>query len=79
MSDSEQAALLHKHFSQEQVVCLEYVAKRAAQDVMREHGEQCPFERKLYSMAGKAIVGFVVFCVGIGGIVWGIVQAKAEK
>jgi len=76
MSEQEQQALLHKHFSTEQVVCLEYVAKRAAQDVMREHGDSCPFERKVYGVAGKAALGFLALLVMVGAVIYGSLKAR---
>jgi hypothetical protein len=71
-SETDKEQLIEKHFpTPGQRLALEYVAERAANRVMAAHAKQCPFEQRLYGIAGKAIIGLLVGIGAAGAIAWG--------
>jgi hypothetical protein len=75
--DHDKEKLIEKYYPDaEHRVVLDYIAKRAATEVMDQHKDHCPFEQKVYSMAGKAALGFLALLVMVGAVIYGSVKAR---
>ena len=82
-TEHDNEKMLHKYFSDEQIVCLDYVADRAAgnaiSDAMITHGRNCPFKQQVSSVGVKVFVDTLAVLVVLGSLGWGVLKSSAEK
>ena len=71
---TEHDAAIHKIMGEkldaETILCLDYIARRAAQEVIKAHVDSCPFKVEVqngiikYALIGLASVGSLLIAVG---------------
>jgi hypothetical protein len=47
-------------------------AREAVSKMLAEHGENCPFQRQVWTFAGKVGIGFLTICAIVGAVAYGI-------